>query len=234
MSELTPKILVVDDCQNICKALERLFRFNDCDLIAANSGTEGLRLLDREGPFDVVIADYFMPQLTGVSFLYEVNRSSPETFCVLLTGFTNCQDIDLAFDQGLEAALVIKPWDDETLVDICLQAVSLRQAGTGDLQKAYAELSRRIRFTERTRGKTAKLANCWEYMSCGREPGGDRVDELGPCAATISKAGNGLLQSGHACWAVAGTFCGGEVQGSFAQKFETCLKCPFYREVHSF
>ena len=37
--------------------------------------------------------------------------------------------------------------------------------------------------------------------------------------------------SGRACWAVAGTFCKGEVQGTFAQKYKNCETCDFYRKV---
>ncbi len=76
--------------------------------------------------------------------------------------------------------------------------------------------------------------NCWEYFKCGREPGGSKVDELGVCPAATEERLDGVNRgknAGRCCWAVAGTFCKGEVQGTFAKKFEDCLKCPFYREV---
>lgn len=38
-------------------------------------------------------------------------------------------------------------------------------------------------------------------------------------------------QAGRACWVVAGTFCNGDVQGKFAQKYNTCMKCDFYQKV---
>ncbi|MCA9610672.1 MAG: hypothetical protein KC619_33985 [Myxococcales bacterium] len=64
--------------------------------------------------------------------------------------------------------------------------------------------------------------NCWEAKGCGREVGGSRVDELGVCPAADKEAG-------EACWLIAGTFCGGTVQGTFAQKEENCLACDFYK-----
>src|ERR1019366_5979697 len=64
--------------------------------------------------------------------------------------------------------------------------------------------------------------NCWEYMSCGRIPGGKNADELGVCPAYTYHAG-------QACWLVAGTFCGGQVQGTFAQKEGSCRNCEFYK-----
>jgi len=78
-----------------------------------------------------------------------------------------------------------------------------------------------------------KKLNCWEYKKCGREPGGVRAD-LGVCpSATTEKLDgtHGGKNSGRACWVVAGTMCGGEVQGVFAKKYENCENCDFYKMV---
>ncbi len=66
-----------------------------------------------------------------------------------------------------------------------------------------------------------KLLNCWEIKKCERQKGGKKVNELGECIA--SKEG-----MGHSCWAVAGTLCGGKIQGTTAQKIGYCTIC----EVH--
>jgi hypothetical protein len=71
-------------------------------------------------------------------------------------------------------------------------------------------------------------------MKCGREPGGIRSEELGICPASTEMKYNDVNSGdapGRICWAVAGTLCGGVVQGTFAKKFEDCLKCPFLLEV---
>jgi hypothetical protein len=76
--------------------------------------------------------------------------------------------------------------------------------------------------------------NCWEVKNCGREPGGDKVGELGVCPASIAEEYEGInrrRKAGRICWAVAGTFCKGEVQGTFARKLGNCLSCPFYLQV---
>ena len=65
------------------------------------------------------------------------------------------------------------------------------------------------------------LENCWEIKDCGRQSGGGNVTELGECVA--SKQG-----LGHSCWAIAGTLCGGSVQGSVAQKQGNCMSCNVY------
>lgn len=76
--------------------------------------------------------------------------------------------------------------------------------------------------------------NCWEFFSCGREHGGGRENELGVCLAAAAGELNGLNDGacgGRCCWAIAGTFCGGMVQGTYAQKLGDCLKCDFHTFV---
>jgi hypothetical protein len=76
--------------------------------------------------------------------------------------------------------------------------------------------------------------NCWEYMECGREPGGKNADELGICPASTALLYDGInggARAGRFCWPVAGTFCNGELQGTFAVKLKDRLKCPFFMTV---
>lgn len=83
-------------------------------------------------------------------------------------------------------------------------------------------------------GTSMAKMNCWEFKKCGREPRGVKASELGVCAAateaSVSGCNNGK-NGGRACWAIAGTLCGGTVQGSFAEKLGNCLKCEFYKLV---
>jgi hypothetical protein len=79
-----------------------------------------------------------------------------------------------------------------------------------------------------------KKMNCWEYKKCGREPGGVKVYEFGVCPAASEERlsdVHGGEKGGRACWVVAGSMCGGKVQGSFAQKYGNCVICDFFNEV---
>jgi serine/threonine protein phosphatase PrpC len=78
--------------------------------------------------------------------------------------------------------------------------------------------------------------NCWEFMQCGREPGGRNTRKQGICPAAADTAFNNFNQginAGRVCWLVAGTFCGGKVQGTFAEKHLSCKQCKFYQKVHA-
>jgi len=76
--------------------------------------------------------------------------------------------------------------------------------------------------------------NCWEVKNCGRQAGGDQVAALGECpaASTFSchRVNNGI-NGGRACWAIAGTLCGGAVQGRFVDKMRGCASCDFFHLV---
>jgi serine/threonine-protein kinase len=76
--------------------------------------------------------------------------------------------------------------------------------------------------------------NCWEVLACGREPGGQCVHQLGVCPAATDDSADGInggRNAGRICWTVAGTFCGGRVQGSAARKRLTCLHCDFFDQM---
>jgi hypothetical protein len=86
------------------------------------------------------------------------------------------------------------------------------------------------------KGRYVKVVkqNCWEFKKCGREPGGMNSAQMGVCVAheeTRTDGVNGGKNGGRSCWAIAGTLCGGTVQGTFAQKSLNCLRCDFYKTV---
>ena len=71
-------------------------------------------------------------------------------------------------------------------------------------------------------------------MKCGREPGGKNARKLGVCAAATDERldkVHGGRNAGRACWVIAGTFCEGRMQVTFAQKYQDCTKCEFFRQV---
>jgi hypothetical protein len=76
--------------------------------------------------------------------------------------------------------------------------------------------------------------NCWEVLWCGREPGGVKAEELGVCPAAIQESLDGVnhgKNAGRCCWAIAGTFCKGSMEGCLARKLTSCLKCEFFKLV---
>ncbi len=76
--------------------------------------------------------------------------------------------------------------------------------------------------------------NCWEYKLCGREEGGINSEELGVCPASSSKdfeGRNSGENGGRYCWRLAGTFCGGKIQGTMARKIMNCIECEVLQKI---
>ena len=83
---------------------------------------------------------------------------------------------------------------------------------------------RSARKTKHLTGQSkAGQLNCWDVKKCGRTPGDAKAEELGVCPA--------YPDHGKDCWAVAGTLCGGKVQGSAAAKLDSCMECQFYQDL---
>jgi len=76
--------------------------------------------------------------------------------------------------------------------------------------------------------------NCWEFKKCGRQFLGEHVNDLGVCPTALEKGLDGIhggTNAGRTCWVVTGSLCGGQIQGSFAKKYENCTQCDFYQQV---
>lgn len=76
--------------------------------------------------------------------------------------------------------------------------------------------------------------NCWQIKGCGREPGGAMAELLGVCATAVAADADGLnggINGGRICWAIAGTYSDGIVQGSFAANRLSCMHCEVFDRV---
>ncbi len=60
---------------------------------------------------------------------------------------------------------------------------------------------------------------CWEFKKCGKDKEG-----AGTCPA--------YPDHGNTCARIAGTLCGGKVQGMFAAKLANCMACDYYQSEH--
>ncbi|BAE49852.1 Response regulator [Paramagnetospirillum magneticum AMB-1] len=85
MSELSDKILVVDDDANLLAGIKRLLG-QKLNITTAEGGIEALGKAQNEGPFAVVVCDMRMPGMDGVEVLRRFHEASPDTSRIMLTG----------------------------------------------------------------------------------------------------------------------------------------------------
>lgn len=128
-----PKMLVVDDEPDNLDLLYRTFR-RDFDVLRAESGVDALSLLSTEGEVAVIISDQRMPEMKGTEFLSKTVPEFPDTVRIILTGFTDVEDLVEAINAGQVYKYITKPWDPNEL-----KAVVQRAAETYELLKQRTE-----------------------------------------------------------------------------------------------
>jgi diguanylate cyclase len=88
-------------------------------------------------------------------------------------------------------------------------------------------------YLAKTLGRKKKI-NCWEFNKCGNKANDDIFAEPRICPASTefcTDSVNDGKNGGRACWAIAGTFCGSEIEGVNACKMSNCMDCDFYKLV---
>ncbi len=79
-----------------------------------------------------------------------------------------------------------------------------------------------------------KKLNCWEFMKCGRQIGGDKVSEYGECPVSRNFKTHGLnggINGGRSCWAIPNTLCQGVDQQDLKSRMRNCGSCDFLHLV---
>ena len=141
-----PKMLVVDDEPDNLDLLYRTFR-RDFNVLRAESGIHALEVLATEGEVAVIISDQRMPEMKGTEFLSRTVPKFPDTVRIILTGFTDVEDLVEAINSGQVYKYITKPWDPNEL-----KAVVQRAADT------YELLKQRTEELHRAQAQTALLA----------------------------------------------------------------------------
>lgn len=120
MADSPGSILLVDDEQNILIALKRELhqwaREKKLEVLLATSGKEGLRIVEEYGDtVGIIISDLRMPEMKGSDFLAEVKQKHPDILTIMLTGYSETEEIIKAVKTGL-FSYMLKPWDSDALL----------------------------------------------------------------------------------------------------------------------
>ncbi|QGG48292.1 HD domain-containing phosphohydrolase [Heliorestis convoluta] len=110
-----PKVLLVDDEENVLFALKRQLR-NRFQVLTADGGKAGIQAIETAGPFDVVVADYRMPGMDGIEFLAYCHKNHPDTSRIMLTGHADMQVSIDAVNEGKIFRFLTKPCPPEIFI----------------------------------------------------------------------------------------------------------------------
>jgi diguanylate cyclase (GGDEF)-like protein len=107
-------LLLVDDEENVLRALSRALRRDGYEILTANSAREAFELLARN-EVQVIISDQRMPELSGTEFLSRVKEMYPQTVRMVLSGYTDITAVTEAINRGAIYKFLTKPWNDAEL-----------------------------------------------------------------------------------------------------------------------
>jgi DNA-binding response OmpR family regulator len=110
-----PKVLVVDDDENIRSTLTGVLTFNQFSVTTATNVGEALHLIDTE-PFDVLLSDLHMPGAAdGFTVVSAMRHTNPEAVTLMYTGYPALKEAMSAILLQADEIL-LKPLAPPTLV----------------------------------------------------------------------------------------------------------------------
>lgn len=115
------RLMVVDDESDNLDLLYRTFR-REFEVFRADSGVKALQVLEQEGEMGIIISDQRMPRMSGTEFLSRTVQQYPDTIRILLTGYTDVEDLVGAINEGKVFKYITKPWSAQELETVVRQA----------------------------------------------------------------------------------------------------------------
>ncbi len=135
-----PKILLVDDEASNLELLHRTL-YRDYEIFQANNGLQALEILATVNDIAVIVSDQRMPLMTGTELLSLAATQYPDTIRIILTAYTDVEDLVEAINSGKVFKYVTKPWKAEELRKLVGQAVDTHNV----LKARTTELCRTLR-----------------------------------------------------------------------------------------
>ena len=120
------KILLVDDEQNVLSALQRELR-NYYEIEAFDNPAAALEHC-KNTQFDLVIADYKMPEMNGVEFLEQFGQLQPDASRLMLSGQAEITALIRIINETHIYRFLSKPWEKAELLNSIRQALDYRDA----------------------------------------------------------------------------------------------------------
>ena len=114
--ERQPVILVVDDEEMVLVSIKSFLMLEtEYDVLTCNGPNAGVEAA-RQRTIDLVISDYLMPDMDGISFLMQVKMLQPHTIRILLTGYADKENAIKAINEVGLYQYVEKPWQNADLL----------------------------------------------------------------------------------------------------------------------
>ena len=136
-----PSVLVVDDELRSQEALRRTLE-DDFQVFTASGAADATAVMERD-PAQVILCDQRMPGVTGVEFLRQARERWPDTVRIIISGYSESEDIIAGINHAGIYQYILKPWQPQPLLLTVRAAAELHR-----LQQANQRLSLELRTSE--------------------------------------------------------------------------------------
>lgn len=154
------RLMVVDDETDNLDLLYRTFR-RDFRVFKAESALKALQVLEEEEEMGIIISDQRMPKMNGTEFLSIAAERFPDTIRILLTGYTDVEDLVGAINTGKVFKYITKPWNPDELRSVTQQAAETYRI----LKQRTNELHRALRRESLFNAVTTAIRESLDYRS---------------------------------------------------------------------
>jgi DNA-binding NtrC family response regulator len=85
---LSPKLLIIDDTEEVLSALCKYFKQKGYDVISASNGLDALKMIEAEkDELNIIITDLVLPNISGVAVISIVKKKYPHLPVIAITGW---------------------------------------------------------------------------------------------------------------------------------------------------
>ena len=142
----TEVILIVDDEDMVLTSIDSFLSLEtDYEVVTRTNPEQALTYVE-ENEVDLVISDYLMPQMDGITFLGKVRDLKPEVPRIILTGYSDKENAIKAINEVGLYQYIEKPWDNDDLHIIIRNGLEKQQLMKSleekirEISKAYSDL----------------------------------------------------------------------------------------------
>ena len=140
------RILLLDDEEMVLTSLSSFLELEtDYEVVTFTSANAALAHI-KENPVNLVISDYLMPEMDGITFLAKVKETDPQVTRVVLTGYADKENAIKAINEVGIFQYIEKPWDNDDLKIVIRNGLEKQQLmqelekKISEIQKAYGDL----------------------------------------------------------------------------------------------
>ena len=139
-------IVIVDDEEMVLRSINSFLSLEtEYKVHSFTSAQEALDYI-KKNDIDLVLSDYLMPEMDGISFLSKVRDIQPEAPRIILTGYADKENAIKAINEVGLFQYIEKPWDNNDLLIILRNGLEKQklmkklQEKIGEINEAYSEL----------------------------------------------------------------------------------------------